>query len=309
MPVIARHARAQKLLERIRLFTLAVATVLGLMPGIAIAQSVMPQATGAASTPLSPQEDEPPSSKPPSRFRQIFACEDDHPLVAKSLGKITGLKTVSFVSSNGKSIAVVKGTLPHEIFSSGFFPVTRLELTPGSHCSTPALAVLAPPPSIEIVPLKESSDESLIQRVERYLDARFKAAAADAASQDERDAISNFKITKAEIFVLSPRYTAVLAHVTHVATSYQDGKYDKEASGMMVEPMLFIVGETVTELTQKARKGYWICDSLISAFKLSNRLHIHVASDGCNNGINGQMTFDLSGPTPKEVFSDWDLSD
>jgi hypothetical protein len=38
-------------------------------------------------------------------------------------------------------------------------------------------------------------------------------------------------------------------------------------------------------------------------------LHIHVASNGCNNGINGQLVFDLSGPSPKTVFNDWDLSD
>ena len=73
--------------------------------------------------------------------------------------------------------------------------------------------------------------------------------------------------------------------------------------------MLFIVGKGVTELTMGSRQETSICDSLVSAFKISDRLHIHVSSNGCANGIKGEMVFDLSGPGPKAVFSDWDLSD
>ena len=63
--------------------------------------------------------------------------------------------------------------------------------------------------------------------------------------------------------------------------------------------MLFIVGKGVTELTMGSRQESSICDSLVSAFKISDRLHIHVSSNGCANGIKGEMVFDLSGPGRK----------
>jgi len=90
---------------------------------------------------------------------------------------------------------------------------------------------------------------------------------------------------------------------------YDGQKYEKHDGEIEAEPMLFLIRGKVTELNKEARKGSGICDRLVSAFTLAKRLHIHVASNGCNNGINGQLVFDLSGPSPKTVFNDWDLSD
>ena len=71
---------------------------------------------------------------------------------------------------------------------------------------------------------------------------------------------------------------------------------------------MFVVGDEITELTKGSRVESKICDQLTSVFRISKRLHIHVSANGCNNGIMGEMVFDLSGATPKPVFSDWDLS-
>jgi hypothetical protein len=230
-----------------------------------------------------------PSSKAPSRFRQIFLCDENSPGIASALGEIKGSKAVTVVGPNGKAAALVKEISPREIFSTGFFPVTRLELPSGRHCSTPSLAVLAPSQSIEVVPLKEADDKSAIERIAAHVDAlNHKPASGTDVDSHPEAYLTNYRIADAKVFAVSSQYSVVLANVTFDQMAYHNGKYDKEAAGIEVEPRLFIVGTEITETSAKARTANWICDSLVSAFFLGKRLHIHVASDGRNNGIQGQ---------------------
>src|SRR5262245_10625171 len=113
-----------------------------------------------------------PSSRPPSRFRQTYFCDEKNPASVSALGEITALKKVTVIGPGGKSVATVKEILPAEAFLAGIFQGTRLELAPGAPCSAASIAVLAPPPSVKVVPLKEISDRSAIIRVANYMEAR-----------------------------------------------------------------------------------------------------------------------------------------
>jgi hypothetical protein len=161
-----------------------------------------------------------------------------------------------------------------------------------------------------VVPIKEARDNAAIARVADYLKFRSRDGMPPADEQPDVY-FTNYQITEAEVFALSPNYAAVLANVTYDAMIHDAShqKYEKSTTPSEAEPMLFIVGRNVTEVTKDARQESSICDRLVSAFKISNRLHIHVSSNGCRNGINGQMVFNLTEPAPKTVFSDWDLSD
>jgi hypothetical protein len=202
---------------------------------------------GRASAEEQESRTEIPSSKPPSRFRQVFLCDENTPTVASALGEIKGSKAVTVVGPNGKAGALVKEISPHEIFSAGFFPVTRLELTPGAHCSVPSIAVLAPPQSIQVVPLNEAEDKSVIARIATYLDARNKkpAGGTDVDVHPETY-LTNYRIADAKVFAVSPHYSVVLAKVNFDKMVYHNGTFDKEAAGIEAEPTLFVVGTEIT---------------------------------------------------------------
>jgi hypothetical protein len=293
----------------------------------AIAIAAMPRITAAQDTaghgiqttiprnqpvmqPNPPHVEKPPSSEPPSRFRQIYACDKKKPASASALGEIHDLKSVTVVGPNGKSAAAVKEILPNEGFSAGVFRGTRLELAPGARCSAGSLAILASVQSVEMVHLKEASDKSAIARVAKYLEVRAREE-LPGPHEDLNPPVyhTNYQIKDAKVFALPSNYVAVLANITYDPMVYDGQKYEKHDGEIEAEPMLFLIRGKVTELNKEARKGSGICDRLVSAFTLAKRLHIHVASNGCNNGINGQLVFDLSGPSPKTVFNDWDLSD
>ena len=290
-----------------------------LMPCVSVAQD------GRRGLPGPAEEAFPdvPSSKPPSHFRQIYICEQGKPASAKALGEITGWKLITVVGPSGKGAALVRENLPDETFLAGVFRGTRLELQPDVPCSAAGVAILAPPNRVEFIRINETRDPSAIARVANYLDARNKKG-LPSEDADERPGVylTNYHIADAKVFPLAPRYSVVLANVTYdayalvpekptslVGVQVLGSKYEKQDYPSEPNPMLFVVGDKVTELTKEFREGSPICDTLVSTFMISKRMHIHTSANGCANGIKGHMVFDLSGPTPRAVFSDWDLSD
>ena len=265
-----------------------------------------------------------PASKPPSLFRQIYACEQGKPSFASALGEISGWGTISVIGSNAMGGALVREALPNEGFSAGVFRGTRLELGPGLPCAVAKLAVLAPPGRVEIVRLSETSQPTAVARVAEYFGARNKVEPPDA-NADERPPVylTNYRIVGAKTFALTPSYAVVEATVRYDAyvlvekprsptqTERLGWKYEKQDPELdpWPKPILFVVGRALTELTKAFREGSSICDEFVSAFRIAKRTYVHVSSNGCANGIKGQMVFDLSGSQPKAVFSDWDLSD
>lgn len=266
-----------------------------------------------------------PASKPPSLFRQIYACEQGKPSFASALGEIPGSKTISVVGPDGKGSALVREAVPNEGFSAGVFRGTRLQLGPGLPCSVAKLAVLAPADRVEIVRLSETSQPAAVALVAEYFEARNKVEPPDANAHEWPPSyLANYRIVSAKAFALSPSHVAVEANVRYdtyvlasetprspMQTERLPPKYEKQDPELdpWPKPTLFVVGRELTELTKAFRQGSSICDGLVSAFKIAKRTYIHVSSNGCANGIKGQMVFDLSGPAPKAVFSDWNLSD
>jgi hypothetical protein len=265
-----------------------------------------------------------PRSRPPSLFRQIYSCKG-MPASARALGEITDWKRITVVGPNARAAALVRERLPDEAFGAGIFEGTRLELQPDTECSAAKLAILAPPSRVEPVRINEARDPSAIARVVDYLSTRAKAGPSSEATDEHLlpGAYStNYRLVGAKSFFLTPRYTIVLATLSYdryvLVTEKPSGsvgvqvlgrKYEKAAGPNEPTPVLFAVSDQVTELTKGSREVGAICDRLVSAFKISKRLHVHISANGCENGINGQMVFDLSGAAPKPVFSDWDLSD
>jgi hypothetical protein len=266
-----------------------------------------------------------PASKPPSLFRQIYACEQGKPSSASALGEIAGWKTISVIGRDGKGGALVREALPNEGFGAGVFRGTRLELKPDLACSVAKLAVLAPPGRVEIVRLSEVNQSAAVARVADYFDARNREQLPDANAYERPPFyLTNYRIESAKAFVLTPSYAVVEANVgfdvydlvtekprSPMQTERLTSKYEKADPELNIgpQPMVIVVGRELTELTKPFREGSSICDELVSAFRIGKRTYIHISSTGCANGIKGQMVFDLSGPAPKAVFSDWDLSD
>ncbi|MBR1218791.1 hypothetical protein JQ557_12385 [Bradyrhizobium sp. U87765 SZCCT0131] len=250
-----------------------------------------------------------PSSKPPSQFRQIYNCDNVSPALASALGTITGVKSITIVWAGGKSEASVKELLPKEAFSAGIFDGTRLELPSGISCSKESIAVLAAPQNVDPIQVKETTSPSAINRVSEHLVVREQdELPSPEARLHPGSYAKNYRIADAKVLALSSNYVAVQADILYDRMVYSGDHYEKAPQGS-AEPMLFIVGRNVTELTRPFRREYSICDKLVSAFTISGRLQVHVSANGCNNGIKGQMVFDLSGSVPRAVFSDWDLSD
>jgi hypothetical protein len=244
-----------------------------------------------------------------AKYRQVYSCEGTPPAIAVSvLGRLPKEQKVTLITRDQKAAATVREILPNQVFSVGFLIGTRLDAPTLTRCDG-MIASLTSAEQVELVQLVETMSDitrsKLLSFVEKLSnqDMRTKdfGNLGDPKPYDLR--WPNHQVTELRQFLLAPNLTVATAVVKYDEYS-GDNRPRKDCDRCYEQDALLVMNNN--EMIYLSED---LCDYLVSAFKISGRIHIHRSSHGCGNGIRGESVLDLSDPVPVSIFSDFDLSD
>lgn|SRR5882724_7792753 len=230
-------------------------------------------------------------------FRDVFPCPDRGPPSLCVFGTVSRGKPITLLGKNWKSSAVPKDEFPNVNSNYSATTVTHLEAAKAPPMQTPIVAVLVESAAIKTVPFTEVRDEKLLERISPFL-----------AGPVELGLNPNLHYGVNTSFIkLSPSIVLFETKVTQPPKP--SAKRGTPAGCGNCEDIVPMLGMMVENDPVNLFEDFhyivpYVCGGLVSAFTLSNRLHIFSTAANCESGIFLKtLIHDLSGKQPSLVFS------
>ncbi|SRR6266403_3675542 len=230
-------------------------------------------------------------------FRDVFPCPDRGPPSLCVFGTVSREKPITLLGKNWKSSAVPKDELPNVDSENTATTITRLEVAKAPPMQAPIVGVLVESAAIKPVPLIEIQDEKLLEKISPFLEGP-----VELALDPDLHYSANTRFIK-----LSPRIELFETKLTlPPKPSAKKGTSVGCGNCADIIPMLGMwVENDLVNLFEELRYVVpYVCGGLVSAFTMSNRLHIFSTASSCERDtVSKTLIHDLSGKQPKLVFS------
>ena len=228
-------------------------------------------------------------------FRDVFPCPDRGPTSLCVFGKVSQEKPITLLGKNWKSPASPKEEFRYVDSEKNATTMTRLEATTkGPPTQAPIVAVLVESATIKTVPLTEVQDPKLLEKISPFL-----AGPIELALDPDLHYSSNTRFIK-----LSPNIELFETKLTKPSAKRDTPVGCGNCADIV--PMLGMwVGNDLVDLFEDFHYIVpYVCGGLVSAFTMSNRLHVFSTASNCESDtVLKTLIHDLSGKEPKLAFS------
>jgi hypothetical protein len=228
-------------------------------------------------------------------FRDVFPCPDRGPSSLCVFGTVSREKPITLLGKNWKSSASPKEEFRYIDSEKNATTMTRLEVTTKDPpTQAPIVAVLVESATIKTAPLTEIKDEKLLEKISPFL-----AGPVELALDPDLHYSTNTRFIK-----LSPSIELFETKLTK--PSAKNGTPVGCGNCQDIVPMLGMwVENGLVDLFEDFHYIVpYVCGGLVSAFTMSNRLHVFSTASNCDSEtVLKTLIHDLSGKKPELAFS------
>jgi hypothetical protein len=214
-----------------------------------------------------------------SIYRETYPCKEGSPKSTCIVGTIPRGAPVTLITKDQVFSAKPLRELPDQIFASETATGTLLQTEKSLPRAGGIIAIIAPANTISVIKQEAQNDPELVSKVDKYL---------EKMSHEFKDWVGHRWLNphfSTRVIGLTPN-----VKIAEVKVRMDDGAYVPDKGAMEVtctqcteETITLLVHDDVFELFD--RGDTLLCSRLISALRLSGRIHIYSTADGCQNGV------------------------